>query len=196
MADNELVLRFGTGEKEIEITLLSEQEKFGIIGVIAGKMLPGWVAIRVDELMNDDREFDVGALQKSRQCPYAVICLEPIILKGLRTGDALSLLTVFHELGHFVHGHASLRTDGSSEYDEKRKALIRQGKAQSDELEADAFAVEYLGVNIVIAGLNKLRQYMLKRYQTDAWDQEDVDLMNREIEIREKILIERDEENV
>ena len=111
MADNELVLRFGTGDKEIEITLLSEQEKFGIIGVIAGKMLPGWVAIRVDELMNDDREFDVGALQKSQQCPYAVICLEPIILKGLRTGDTLSLLTVFHELGHLkLHIHKGMDT--------------------------------------------------------------------------------------
>ena len=56
-------------------------------------------------------------------------------------------------------------------------------------------AFEYLGADKVNDGLKALKQYMLKRYQADAWDQEDVTLMNREIEIREKMLRERDEES-
>lgn len=181
VTDTEQVMQFGSGDRKITITVLPEPEEYGLSGSVEGKMLPGLVAIRLDDTPDERRNYDVGALHVTKQSVHAAISLVPEVYAGLKSGDVLALLTVFHELGHYLHGHALRRTDNS---DDKRKALIREGTVEPDELEADAFAAEYLGIDEVIAGLKKLRQYMIDRYQSEEWNPEDVALMDREIGIR------------
>ncbi len=179
----ERIMRFGSGDREIAITVLAESEEYGLAGAVEGKLLPGMVAIKQDNTPRADRKYDVAALQITKQGSDAAISLELEICEKLKDGESLALFAVFHELGHYVHGHALRRTN-NSDYEENRKALAREGTAHPNELEADAFAAEYLGTDRAISGLEELKKYAADDCQTDKWDPEDIDTMFQEINIR------------
>ena len=86
---------------------------------------------------------------------------------------------VMHEIGHYYNSDVGHNEDNS---EERRRNLVSKNKVCQKEIKADAFAVEYLGKETVIAGLETLKHRILDVYKD--YDEESVELSVKEIEIR------------
>ena len=86
---------------------------------------------------------------------------------------------LMHEVGHYYNVDVGNNEDNS---EDRRRELVTQNKVCPKEIKADAFAVQYLGKDTVIAGLEALKERIIKDYA--GYDEESVRLSIKEIEIR------------
>ena len=101
------------------------------------------------------------------------------LLNELRNEIPVAKVVLMHEIGHYYNSDVGNNEDNS---DDRRRELVVQNKVCHKEIKADAFAVEYLGKETVVAGLEKLKQRILDVYKD--YDEESVELSIREIDIR------------
>lgn len=102
------------------------------------------------------------------------------LIASLRLGDGLAEMVLLHELGHYVHGDVDRAKAHLA--DDERVRSIQQGKVQQEELDADAFAAEYLAV---ASALTELKQLRTQKYKgKEEWEQDSVNIGIQELELR------------
>lgn len=171
-------LEFGTDENEITITLLSEVIEQGLAGMISSPMFNENIAIVICENPEDeDYSFACLGCGKDGVAPRVVITEE--LLNELRNEIPVAKVVLMHEIGHYYNSDVGNNEDNS---DERRRKLVVNNEVCPKEIKADAFAVEYLGKEMVIAGLETLKQRILDVYKD--YDVESVELSLKEIDIR------------
>lgn len=124
--------------------------------MVRGKYLPHDLAILLDEPSDAEQEYLHAALLGSAEMVLA-IRIAPPVFHGIRSGNAMARTCLFHELGHYVHKH--LQTPGfqTETYEKERYRTALAGGVIPQELEADAFATDYLGSDVVAKGLSAIR---------------------------------------
>ena len=109
------------------------------------------------------------------------IWMEPEVFYGIKRGDPLARTSLFHELGHQHLGHLKDNTEEMDAYDEARVQAVKNGQVIQAELDADQFAVDYLGRDYVIHGLADIRAALAKE---NACDEEQQAIALKEMDLR------------
>ena len=171
-------LEFGTGENKIQITLLDEVMEQGLDGMISSPMFNENIASVICENPEDeDYSFACLGCGKDGVAPRVVMTKD--LLNELRNEIPVAKVVLMHEIGHYYYSDVGNNEDNS---DDRRRELVVQNKVCHKEIKADAFAVEYLGKEMVIAGLETLKQRILDVYKD--YEEESVELSIKEIDIR------------
>ena len=169
---------FGTEENKITIILLDDMMEQRLAGMITSPLFNENIAMVITENPeDDDYSFACLGCGKDGVAPRVVMTEE--LLTELEENVPVAQVVLMHELGHYYNSDVGNNEDNS---DDRRRSLVAQNKVCHKEIKADAFAVEYLGKDTVIAGLETLRQRILDVYKD--YDEESVELSVKEIDIR------------
>ena len=180
---------YGVDENKITITLLDETMGKGLIGMISSPIFNENIAFAVsDDHDSDDFTFACLGCGKDGVAPRVAMTRE--LYNELKIETPMAKTVVLHEVGHYHNSDIGNNEDNS---DERRRALVAQNKVYQKEIKADAFAVQYLGKDTVIAGLEALKERILKDYVD--YDEESVQLSVKEIEMRLSHIKEMEVEN-
>lgn len=180
-------LVFGTHENKITITLLSEVMGQGLAGMISSPLFDENIAIVICENPKDeDYSFACLGCGKDGVAPRVVMTEE--LLNELRNEIPVAAVVLMHEIGHYYNSDVGNNEDNS---DERRRKLVANNEVCPKEIKADTFAVEYLGKETVIAGLETLKHRILDVYKD--YDEESVELSIKEIDIRINIILKEEE---
>lgn len=174
---------FGSGDSTIKLTLYPQPGESNVVGTLISKRFPHEVYLMqwADDRLSAGGEFCYA-------CTAAVdgICavmMRESLIASLRLGDGLAEMVLLHELGHYVHGDVDRAKAHLA--DDERVRSIQQGKVQQEELDADAFAAEYLGKNAVASALTELKQLRTQKYKgKEEWEQDSVNIGIQELELR------------
>lgn len=177
------VLPFGKKENRVRVVLCRKPMAKGLAGMIRGKCLPHDLAILIDETATDDAGYLHAALVGSGDMVFAIQVI-PAVFHGIRRGDAMARTCLFHELGHYVHKHLEAPDFQTERYDEERYLYASEGKVIPQEIEADAFAVKYLGCEVVADGLSKIRCLHEKSLASGVYDSTETEVAMRELDMR------------
>ena len=180
-------IHFGKDENKITITLLSEVMEQGLAGMISSPMFKENIAIVICENPEDgDYSFACLGCGKDGVAPRVVMTEE--LLNELRNEIPVAAVILMHEIGHYYNSDVGNNEDNS---DERRRKLVANNEVCPKEIKADTFAVEYLGKETVIAGLETLKHRILDVYKD--YDEESVELSIKEIDIRINIILKEEE---
>ena len=176
MQYNEIEL--GNGENKITITLLDETIGKGLMGMITSPIFKDNIALVID-VDHDEEDYTFACLGcgKDGVAPRVVMTKE--LYDELKEETPMAKTVLMHEVGHYYNVDVGNNEDNS---EDRRRELVTQNKVCQKEIKADDFAVQYLGKDTVIAGLEALKERMIEDY-TD-YDEESVRLSIKEIEIR------------
>lgn len=178
-----ITIPFGKKEKRVRIVLCRKTMAKGLAGLIQGKCLPHDLAILIDNTSPEKTEYLHAALVGSGDMVFAVQ-LTPTVFHGIRQGDAMARVCLFHELGHFVCKHLEEPGFQTERYDAERYRLASEGKVIRQELEADAFAAKYLGCNVVADGLGEIRHMHEKSVDFGVYAPEEIAIAMQELDNR------------
>ena len=159
----------------------------GLSGIVRGKGLPHDLAILLDKPSDAEPEYLHAALVGTAEMVIA-IRLTPAVFHGLRSGDPMARTCLFHELGHFVHKHLETPGFQTEAYDRERYRIALEGGTSQQELEADAFAADYLGNAIVAEGLSVIRSLHEKELNDGIHIPEEVTVSMPELDSRIAVL--------
>ena len=177
------ILPFGEKEKRIRVVLCRKPMAQGLNGMVRGKSLPHDLAILVDRPYDAAPEYLHAALVGTARMVIA-IRMTPAVFHGIRGGDPMARTCLFHELGHFVHQHLKPPGFQTEAYDKERYRIALEGGVIQQELEADAFAADYLGTNVVVEGLSVIRSLHEKELNDGVHIPEEVTVSMRELDFR------------
>ena len=155
----------------------------GLSGMVRGKDFANDLAILLDKEPSEEAEYLYAALVGSGDLFFA-IRMSPAVFHGIRRGDPMARTCLFHELGHYVRKHLLTPGFQTEDYDRERYFLASEGKVIRQELEADAFAAEYLGCDVVAGGLCRIRSLHEKSLGEGTYDPEGVAVAMRELNSR------------
>ena len=168
----------GTGENAISVTHLDEPMEHGLIGMVSSPLFKENIAIIIDEDPEaNDYSFACLGCGVNGVAPRVMMSEE--FYADFKRSSADARVAFFHELGHYVNGDVG---NGDMHCDEDRCQLVAENSVSEKELKADKFAVSYFGKDIVVLGLELLKQRILKDYAD--YDEESVRLATKEIDIR------------
>lgn len=181
-------MSYGIGDNKIELLLTKEPIDVGdksLVGMATSPRFPKRVGLVLDRNAEDKRDYDFAALSfGAEKTPF--IYLEQIILDGLRDRTSEALTIVFHEIGHYIHGH---KAKNVQERYAERVSTLNSGMVLKSELEADRFALEYLGKDEVLSGFEALQMRMRERYTEEAgYDIESLNMAIDELEKRKDVI--------
>ena len=171
-------MNFGKGKERIILTHLNKPMELGLAGMVSSFLFQENIAIVIDDNPKTV-EYDFACLAYKKDGSAPRVMMKREFFYDIKRGTPESRTILMHELGHYYNGD-NLNTKGNSDLD--RESLIAQNKVSEKELKADAFAVKYLGVEKVAAGLEALKQRVLTEYAD--YDEESVQLTVKELEIR------------
>lgn len=177
------ILPFGEKEKRIRVVLCRKPMAQGLHGMVQGKGLPHDLAILVDKPSDADPEYLHAALVGSAEMVIA-IRMTPSVFHGIHSGDPMARTCLFHELGHFAHKHLETPGFQTETYDNERYRVAIEGGVIQQELEADAFAADYLGSNVVARGLSVIRSLHEKELNDGVHIPEEVTVAMQELDHR------------
>lgn len=177
-------IEFGNDENKITITLLEETMGKGLMGMLSSTIFKENIALIIDE-EHDDEDYTFACLGcgKDGVAPRVVMTKE--LYDELKEETPMAKTVLMHEVGHYYNVDVGNNEDNS---EDRRRELVTQNKVCPKEIKADAFAVQYLGKDTVIAGLKALKERIIEDYAD--YDEESVQLSIRELEIRSDIILE------
>lgn len=171
-------IEFGNDENKITITLLEETMGKGLMGMLSSIIFKENVALVIDE-EHDDEDYTFACLGCGKDGVAPRVLMTEELYNELKKHTPMGKTVVMHEIGHYYNSDVGYNEDNS---EERRRNLVSQNMVCQKEIKADAFAVQYLGKDTVIAGLEALKERIIEDY-TD-YDEESVRLSIKEIEIR------------
>ena len=169
---------FGEGDNKITITLLDGLMGLNLVGMISSSLLKETTAIVIAEKSEDD-DFSFACLGCGKDGVAPRVAMTKELIDELKNEVPVAQVVLMHEIGHYYNSDIGDNDDNS---DDRRRNLVAQNKVCPKEIKADAFALEYLGKDIVIFGLETLKQRILEVYKD--YDKESVELSIKEIDIR------------
>lgn len=171
-------ISFGDGKGKIELTLLDNLMELSLGGMISSPMFKENIAIVVED-NPETIDYDFACLGYTKEKTAPRVMMKSEFFEDLKSGTSESRAILFHEIGHYANGDILLN-DGYT--DAEREALVADNKVSEKELKADAFAVAYLGKDVVITGLEDLKKRILRDYAD--YDEESIRITIKEIDIR------------
>ena len=172
-----LVMKFGKGDKRISLLHLRRPFGIGIGGMITSPMFKEQIPIVVKKRDDSDDEFNLAYLAVGKGGLLPRIVMSEEVFYDVKRGKPYARMILMHELGHFIHKDHLVQ---NAQRDEERAALTARGQVSEEELGADAFAVEYLGLETVKQGFVELRKII----ETISKDYDGADSALREIDLR------------
>ena len=170
-------ISFGEDKEKIELTLLDSLIELKLGGMISSPMFNENVAIVVED-NPETIDYDFACLGYTKEKTAPRVMMKSTFFEDVKRGTPESRMILFHEIGHYSNGDI-LTNDGN---DAEREALVADNKVSEKELKADAFAVAYLGKDVVITGLEDLKKRILKEFAD--YDEESIRITIKEIDIR------------
>lgn len=169
---------FGVEKDKIELTLLDEPMELGLVGMVSSELFGENIAIVVED---DPQtvEYDFACLGYTKAGTAPRVMMKKEFYEDLKNGTQEAKSILFHEIGHYANGDILAN---SGHEDEERERLVLQNKVSKKEIRADAFAVQYLGIECVVQGLTALKQRILTEYAD--YDEESIQITIKEIDIR------------
>lgn len=179
-------LKFGKNEKQITVTLLDETMGHGLIGMISSPMFKENIAIVTVE-DPDSTDYNFACLGCGENGVAPRVAMTEKIYDELKEEEPVAKVILLHEIGHYFNSDVGNNPDNS---DERRRQFVRRNEACPKEIKADAFAVQYLDKETVVAGLRELQRRILVDFADH--DEESVQITIKEIDIRILYIKERD----
>lgn len=174
--------KFDNGENKITMTLLDEPMERGLIGMISSPIFKNDIALVVDE--DHDIEYDFACMTWAENGDAPRVLMIEEFYDELKKGSPIAKAVIMHEVGHYYNRDDENNPDNN---DDDRIEHVIQDSVCLKEIKADAFAVQYLGKNVVVEGLRALKSKILTDYVD--YDEESVQLAIREIEMRINLIL-------
>lgn len=136
----------------------------------------------------DKQEYDFACLSSTIDSTCVQVWMEEDIFYGIKRNEPIARTALFHELGHYLYNHLQNGKVDMDAYDHQRQQAIQQGFVLQQEVEADKFAVRYLGAGYVAEGLRTLVERSQQRLENELDDDENnfaIQELNKRIEIIE-----------
>lgn len=154
---------FGKGTHRLEVVLERKVRKGGYAGFVTSKQFRETIGVVVREDFLDEmsvRSVYITA-NKDGSAPCIVLSMETFV--GVKRGCIADRFSLLHEVGHYACGHLMDPPDLKEE-NAMRERLLEDNQVSKDELDADAFAANYLGAELVAWAL---QESMEQRLATD-----------------------------
>ena len=152
--------------------------------MVTASFFPQKIALVVEPRPTDDLDYSFMCLSHVANSESVFIWMEEDAFYGIKRGDVKARTALFHELGHYFHHHLKGSVDEMAAYDEARSASVQAGRVIQQELDADLFAVDYLGRDYVIDGLKALKARLFDCIQQGVYDEETGNAAVKELELR------------
>lgn len=173
---------FGTGDASIEITVFDQPMEHNIVGLLTSKLFENPMGLVQDEEAKSGEEFCPAYLGILRE-NHGIVLMSKSLIDKLRQGDRMAEMVMLHEVGHYVHG--DYREKHTIDRNLERLQCLQQGEVSQIELQADAFASEYLGEDAVVLALKELQNYFIENFRgCNKWDASSIEEATKEIELR------------
>ena len=140
------------------------------------------IAIMIDNTCGED--YDFACLTCAENGLLHRIKMSKNVYYDIKRGKPYARMILLHELGHYFQNHHLVQ---NKQRDKERSELVSNGKLSEEELKADAFAVEFLGIKIVERGLEEL--YALIDIEYKQQENCDASLTLRELNMRREKLL-------
>ena len=176
MAREYAYIPFGKGAHRLEVVLERKVRRGGYAGLVASKQFPETIGIVVREDFLDEMNVQSAYItaKKDGRDPRIILSTETFV--GIKRGCIADRFSLLHEVGHYVCGHLVDPPDLKEE-NAMRERLLEENQVSQDELDADAFAANYLGAEVVAWAL---QEKMERRMATDlAYGVEKEDLSKK-----------------
>lgn len=178
-------MHFGKKKNRISLIHMNKPLKGGLVGMVSSSIFNENIAIIVDETPEELRDYDFACLACGENGLAPRVMMTKEIYYDIKRGKPYARMILFHELGHYYNKDLSVH---NPERDAERVKLTSEGTASIEEIKADAFAVNYLGVKNVILGLETLQQIIESKYKD--YDSDSVVTTINEIKMRVQHLME------
>ena len=154
----------------------------GVAGLITSRMFSDKIPIIVDNATEEECDYDFAYLACGENGLVPRIVMSREVYYDIKRGKLYARVILLHELGHYFYKHHLIPNENR---DEERSKLASHDEASEEEIKADLFAVEYLGVECVVAGLDGICDHLKQKY---GEQDDDLAIVLKEIYIRKKNL--------
>ena len=175
-------MSFGKKQKRISLIHMNKPMQNGVAGFIASRMFSNKIPIIVDNATEEECDYDFACLACGKDGLVPRIVMSREVYYDIKRGKLYARVILLHELGHYFYNHHLIQKENR---DEERAKLASNDEASEEEIKADLFAVEYLGVECVVAGLDGICDHLKQKY--DERD-DDVAIALKELYIRKNKL--------
>ena len=173
MAREYTYMPFGKGAHRLEVVLERKVRRGGYAGLVVSKQFPGTIGIVVREDLLDEmnaRSVYITA-KKDGSDPRIILSMETLV--GIKRGCIADRFSLLHEVGHYICGHLVDPPDIEEEF-AMRERLLEENQVSQDEVEADAFAVNYLGAEAVVWALQESMERRMTADLVCGVEEEDI----------------------
>ena len=154
-------MSFGKKGKRITFVHFNKPWKLGLAGMVTSPMFQENIAVVIDDTPFEESDYDYACLACDKHGKSPRIMMTSRVFYDIKRGTPEARTILLHELGHYKNNDISV---GRGTDQEKREALAAGGSVSPAELQADAFAAEYLGAEVVVRGLASLKERILHDY--------------------------------
>ena len=175
-------MSFGKKQKRISLIHMNKPMKNGFAGFITSRMFFDKIPIIVDNATEEECDYDFACLACGKNGLVPRIVMSREVYYDIKRGKLYARVILLHELGHYFCNHHLIQKENR---DEERTKLASNDEVSEEEIKADLFAVEYLGVESVVGGLDGICDHLKKKY---GEQDDDLSIVLKEIYIRKKKL--------
>ena len=144
-------MNFGEKEKRITLIHMSKPMSNGLGGMVISKIFSDNIPIIVDNKPDEECGYDFACFAWGKNGSVPRIKMSRELYYDIKRGKTYARLILLHELGHYF-GNDHLIT--KEDRDEERVKIALKCEVSEEEIKADLFAAEYIGLESVIEGLN------------------------------------------
>ena len=139
-------MSFGKKQKRISLIHMNKPMQNGVAGFITSRMFSDKIPIIVDNATEEECDYDFACLACGKNGLVPRIIMSREVYYDIKRGKLYARVILLHELGHYFCKHHLIQNENR---DEERTKLASNDEASEEEIKADLFAVEYLGVECV-----------------------------------------------
>ena len=174
-------MSFGKKKKRISLYHMNKPLSNGVVGMATSDLFSDNIAVIIDNTPENERDYDFACLAWAENGAVPRIKMSEEVYYDIKRGKPYARMILLHELGHYFYNDHLMQTENR---DVGRAELAFRGKLDEAERRADLFAIEYLGVNAVVEGMDYL--YSLVKCKYDGYDEHSISGILKEIDIRKK----------
>ena len=173
MAREYTYMPFGKGAHRLEVFLERKVRRGGYAGLVVSKQFPGTIGIVVREDLLDEMNVQSVYItaKKDGSDPCIILSMETLV--GIKRGCIADRFSLLHEVGHYVCGHL-VDPPELEEENAMRERLLEENQVSQDEVDADAFAANYLGADAVVRALQESMERRMAADLVYGVEEEDI----------------------
>lgn len=173
MAREYTYIPFGKGAHRLEVVLERKVRRGGYAGLVVSKQFPGTIGIVVREDLLDEMNVQSVYItaKKDGSDPCIILSMETLV--GIKRGCIADRFSLLHEVGHYVCGHL-VDPPELEEENAMRERLLEENQVSQDEVDADAFAANYLGADAVVRALQESMERRMAADLVYGVEEEDI----------------------